>query len=51
MEDVLSAILIAYSDLCSSRYVFHSTAPQLSSLEEDMGVFIAAVVDEGHHEI
>lgn len=51
MEDVLSTILIAHGDLCSSCYVFHGAAPQLSSLEEDMGIFITAMIDEGHHEV
>lgn len=51
MENVLSTILIAYGDLGSSCYVFHGTAPQLSSLEEDVGIFITTVIDEGNHEV
>lgn len=51
MENILSTILIAHGDLRSCCYVFHGTAPQLSSLEEDVGVLITAVVDEGHHQV
>jgi hypothetical protein len=51
LEDILATIWIAHGDLCSSCYVLHSAAPQLSPLEEDMGVFITAMIDEGHHEV
>lgn len=51
MEDILSSILIAHGDFGSSCYIFHGAAPQLSSLEEDMCVFVTAVVDEGYHEV
>lgn len=51
VEDVLPSILVAHGDLGSSCYVSQGAAPQLSALEEDMCVFVTAVVDEGYHEV
>lgn len=51
MEDILSAILIAHGDLCPRCYVLDGAAPQLSSLEENVRIFITAMIDEAHHEV
>lgn len=47
----MPSVLVAHCDLGSSWDVFQSTTTELSSLEEDMGILVAAVVDQGNHEI
>lgn len=51
MEDILSTIVVTHGDLCPSCYIFDGTASELSSFEEDMGIFITAMINEGHHEV
>lgn len=51
MEDILANVRVAQCDLGSSWNILQSAAPELSSLEEDVGILIAAVVDQGNDHV